>query len=246
MKNERNAAPIRTRQREKITALPAVFFNKGKEVRPNRQSLFFGVLGNQIPFRAVKRDAAPDALIVNGGSACIGAFAAPVPLAHCFPARSIASITVLAIKHIAAIVRHFIRKAINFSFVILNSFKNSSIFKRRELFRKVPALCCYLIDVIINTINVPIAASASKRLDTAFIQSVTGMRCRLFFFLATHYHLLWFNLDFIISIFQKYVKRFSQFFSGVLKRKNRRHILIKQFIYCNIIIYTNKRSRNYV
>ncbi len=86
MKNERNAAPIRTRQREKITALPAVFFNKGKEVRPNRQSLFFGVLGNQIPFRAVKRDAAPDALIVNGGSACIGAFAAPVPLAHCFPA----------------------------------------------------------------------------------------------------------------------------------------------------------------
>jgi hypothetical protein len=188
--------------------LSGIAVRQEKEIFPYGHTAFLGFCLDQFPFLIKILNSAAGALGSIGNRAA-RAFtpAAPGPfIRHYCAVRCISRIITLASKQTTAIVRHFILKASKRSLVILQSFLNRTKVNRRRL---LSAASCYLIVVSINTIKVPIAASASSRLDIAVIHSVAGMRWLFFcLLLATHCYVLSISLNYSVPLYSRYVKSF--------------------------------------
>jgi hypothetical protein len=206
-------------------ASTGVAIRQKKEVFPHGHAPFPGFCLDQVPFRVkILKSAAFPFRGVGNRAARAFAPAAPGPfIRHYRAIRCSSRIITLAKKQAAAAVRHFILKACNCSFVILRSFLNRAKVNRRRL---LSAASCYLIAVCINTIKVPIAASASSRLDIAVIHSVTLTRWLFFFLiLATHCYRLFRILDKNVTYISSNIKPFFlkaiNFFRGALWSKKK-------------------------
>ena len=199
--------------------LSGIAVRQEKQIFPHGHPAFLGFCLDQFPFLIKILNSAAGTLWIIGNRTA-RAFTPAAPglfIRHCYAARCISRIITLASKQAAAMVRHFMLKACNRSLVILQSLLNRTTVNRRRL---LSAARCYLIAVRINTIKVPIAASARSRLDIAVIHSVAGMRWLFFcLILATHCYLLSVGLNYSVTLYSKYVKPFSSkssFFGGNL------------------------------